>query len=208
MKKLVEQELTLKAIRFRDKAQWDSVRAVNRDWLSPWEATRPNIDHNAPLPSYYGMVMQLNKEMKALRSISLGIWIKENNEQILIGQITLGGIIFGAVFGSVLFTYLFAGILKWWDKVKEGMFSSKHPKKIFTKFNRRVIRIKHRFGLTGIAILTPIFLSIPIGAFLAERFYKDKKKVIIYLSISAISWCFVLYFIYLFFYDTLRAWLA
>ena len=104
----------------------------------------------------------------------------------------------GAVFGSVLFTYLFAGILKWWDKVKEGMFSSKHPKKIFTKFNRRVIRIKHRFGLTGIAILTPIFLSIPIGAFLAERFYKDKKKVIIYLSISAISWCFILYFIYLF----------
>jgi hypothetical protein len=88
------------------------------------------------------------------------------------------------------------------------MFSSKHPKKIFTKFNRRVIRIKHRFGLTGIAILTPIFLSIPIGAFLAERFYKDKKKVITYLSISAIAWCFVLYFIYLFFYDTFRAWLA
>ena len=114
----------------------------------------------------------------------------------------------GAVFGSIIFTYLFAGILKWWDKIKEGMFTSKHPKKIFTNFNRRVIRIKHRFGLTGIAILTPIFLSIPIGAFLAERFYKDKKKVIIYLSISAIAWCFVLYFIYLFFYDTFRAWFA
>lgn len=114
----------------------------------------------------------------------------------------------GAVFGSILFTYLFAGILKWWDKLKEGMFSSKHPKKIFTKFNRRVIRIKHRFGLTGIAILTPIFLSIPIGAFLAERFYKDKKKVIIYLSISAIAWCFLLYFIYLFFYDAFSSWFA
>jgi hypothetical protein len=114
----------------------------------------------------------------------------------------------GAVFGSILFTYLFAGILKWWDNLKEGMFSTKHPKKIFTKFNRRVIRIKHRFGLTGIAILTPIFLSIPIGAFLAERFYKDKKKVILYLSLSAIGWCFVLYFIYLFFYDTFKAWFA
>lgn len=112
----------------------------------------------------------------------------------------------GAVFGSVLFTYLFAGILKWWDKVKEKMFSSKHPKKIFTKFNRRVIRIKHRFGLKGIAILTPIFLSIPIGAFLAERFYKDKRKVIIYLSISSIAWCFLLYFVYLFFYDTFKSW--
>ena len=114
----------------------------------------------------------------------------------------------GAIFGSIVFTYLFAGILKWWDKFKDAMFSSKHPKKIFTKFNRRVIRIKHRFGLTGIAILTPIFLSIPIGAFLAERFYKDKKKVIIYLSISAIAWCFLLYFIYLFFYDTFRSWFA
>lgn len=112
----------------------------------------------------------------------------------------------GAIFGTVVFTYLFAGILKWWDKIKEGMFTTKHPKKIFTSFNRRVIKIKHRFGLTGIAILTPIFLSIPIGAFLAERFYKEKSKVILYLSLSSIFWCFALYFIYLFFYDTFISW--
>lgn len=112
----------------------------------------------------------------------------------------------GAIVGSIVFTYVFAGILKWWDRLKEGMFTSKHPKKIFTKFNRRVIRIKHRFGLTGIAILTPIFLSIPIGAFLAERFYKDKGKVILYLSVSAIFWCFTLYFVFLYFYDTFRSW--
>lgn len=112
----------------------------------------------------------------------------------------------GAIFGTIVFTYLFAGILKWWDRLKEGMFTSKHPKKIFTKSNRRIIRIKHRFGLTGIAILTPIFLSIPIGAFLAERFYKDKGKVILYLSTSAVLWCFALYFIFLFFYDTFKSW--
>ena len=110
----------------------------------------------------------------------------------------------GAIFGTVFFTYLSAGLLKWWDKLKDKWFTSKHQKKIFTKSNRRVIRIKHRFGLTGIAILTPIFLSIPIGAFLAERFYKDKKKVIIYLSISAIFWCFTLYFIFLFFYTSFK----
>ena len=100
MKKLVDGELFLKPIRFRDKAQWDSVRAVNRDWLSPWEATRPNIDHKSALPSYYGMVMQLNREMRALRSISLGVWLNENKDQVLIGQITLGGIIFGAMRGA------------------------------------------------------------------------------------------------------------
>ena len=110
----------------------------------------------------------------------------------------------GAIFGTVVFTYLSAGILKWWDKLKDKWFTSKHPKKIFTKSNRRVIRIKHRFGLTGIAILTPIFLSIPVGAFLAERFYKDKKKVITYLSISAIFWSVTLYFMFLFFYTSFK----
>jgi len=114
----------------------------------------------------------------------------------------------GSVVGSVVFTYLFAGILKWWDRLRHTYFKPKHPKKVFTSFNRRVIRIKHRFGLTGIAILTPIFLSIPIGAFLAERFYKDKKKVITYLSISAIFWCIVLYFIFLFFYDIFKSWFS
>ena len=94
MKRLIDHELTLKPIRFRDKGAWDAIRAINRDWLSPWEATRPQIDSTSPLPSYYGMVLQLNKEIRALRSISLGIWLKENKSEVLIGQITLGGIIF------------------------------------------------------------------------------------------------------------------
>lgn len=100
MKKLTDNEITLRAIRFRDKSQWDAVRAVNREWLSPWEATRPNMDRNLPLPTYYTMVFQLNKEIRALRSISFGIWLIENKNEILIGQITLGGIIFGAMRGA------------------------------------------------------------------------------------------------------------
>jgi [ribosomal protein S5]-alanine N-acetyltransferase len=100
LKKLVDHEIVLKPIRFRDKNQWDSVRSINRDWLSPWEATRPRVDQDNPLPSYYGMVMQLNREMKALRSISLGIFLSEKGSEKLIGQITLGGIIFGAMRGA------------------------------------------------------------------------------------------------------------
>jgi hypothetical protein len=111
----------------------------------------------------------------------------------------------GAILGSVVFTYLSAGILKWWARLKERWFPSKKPKKIFTSGNRRIIRIKRRFGLAGIAVITPVLLSIPIGAFLAERFYKDKKKVILYLSISGVVWCFVFYFAFLFFYDTFKA---
>jgi hypothetical protein len=111
----------------------------------------------------------------------------------------------GAVLGTVVFTYLSAGILKWWSRLKERWFPSKTPKKKFTSGNRRVIRIKRRFGLVGIAVITPVILSIPIGAFLAERFFKDKKKVILYLSVSGVIWCFVFYFAFLFFYDTFKA---
>ena len=138
MKKLVDGELFLKPIRFRDKARWDSVRAVNRDWLSPWEATRPNIDHKSALPSYYGMVMQLNREIRALRSISLGVWLNENKDQVLIGQITLGGIIFGAMRG--------AHIGYWIDQRFANRGYTTRAVKLLTKFGFERLRL-HRIEI-------------------------------------------------------------
>ncbi len=138
MKKLVDGELFLKPIRFRDKAQWDSVRAVNRDWLSPWEATRPNIDHKSALPSYYGMVMQLNRETRALRSISLGVWLNEDKDQVLIGQITLGGIIFGAMRG--------AHIGYWIDQRFANRGYTTRAVKLLTKFGFEQLRL-HRIEI-------------------------------------------------------------
>jgi len=138
LKKLVDGELLLKPIRFRDKSQWDSVRAINRDWLSPWEATRPNIDHKSALPSYYGMVMQLNRELRALRSISLGIWLNENQDQVLIGQITLGGIIFGAMRG--------AHIGYWIDQRFANRGYTTRAVKLLTKFGFEQLRL-HRIEI-------------------------------------------------------------
>jgi hypothetical protein len=112
----------------------------------------------------------------------------------------------GGISGAVVFTYLSAGILKWWERFKARWFSHHHSKKKFTKANRRIIRIKNRFGLLGISILSPILLSIPVGAFLGERFYKKKSKVILYLSGSVVFWSFTLYFLFLFFYNTFRSW--
>lgn len=111
----------------------------------------------------------------------------------------------GAIFSTIVFTYLSDGIIKWWNKLKEKLITKKGPKKHFTKSNRRIIKIKNRFGLIGIAALTPILLSIPLGAFLAERFYKDKKKVIIYISIATVFWSNALYFIFLLAYKGYKA---
>jgi len=98
---LTTSDLRLQALRFRDKSAWNTVRAQNRDWLAPWEATIPSVpDEDAPdvrqLPSYFEMVRTLNSEARAGRSYSFAIWHQRN----LVGQISLGGVILGAMRGA------------------------------------------------------------------------------------------------------------
>jgi hypothetical protein len=102
------------------------------------------------------------------------------------------------VFGTVVFTYFSAALLKWW-----GNFSKKRQdavrKKIFTKGNRRIINIKNKFGLAGLAAIMPVFPGIAIGSFLAERFFSNKQKIILYFSISIMVWSVGIYFLFYFF---------
>ncbi len=113
----------------------------------------------------------------------------------------------GGIGGSIFYVFLSAAIIKWWNNYKHKNFTFK-KKPTFTKSNRRIIRIKNRFGLIGITALTPVILSIPLGAFLAERFYKKKSKVIAYLSVTVMATSVVFYFIYYLFYDSLKGWLS
>ncbi|MBK9284513.1 MAG: hypothetical protein IPM51_09365 [Sphingobacteriaceae bacterium] len=112
----------------------------------------------------------------------------------------------GGIAGAIFYTHLSAGIIKWWEKYKieKNLFQNK---RIFTKSNRRIIRIKNKFGLMGIAAMAPLFLSIPLGAFLAERFYKKKSKVILAISLWVMIWSVVFYLIYYYFYDFFKGWL-
>jgi len=91
-------DISLRPLRFRDRKRWNQVRAENRDWRSPWEATIPLISQEiyAELPSFFGMVKILNHEARNGRSLSFAIW----HQSQLIGQITLGGIMYGAMRGG------------------------------------------------------------------------------------------------------------
>jgi [ribosomal protein S5]-alanine N-acetyltransferase len=92
-------EIFLRPLRFRDRGQWNLVREQNRAWLSPWEATIPRLNTDGEfqhLPSYFEMVRTLNSEARAARSYSFAIWHGHN----LIGQISLGGVILGALRGG------------------------------------------------------------------------------------------------------------
>jgi ribosomal-protein-alanine N-acetyltransferase len=95
---LQSNEIRLQPLRFRDRRKWAQVRAENRDWLSPWEATLPHVPGygQQELPSFLEMLRVINSEANDGRSYSLMVW-HENN---LIGQITMGGIIYGAMRGA------------------------------------------------------------------------------------------------------------
>lgn len=50
------------------------------------------------------------------------------------------------------------------------------PKKKFTRMNKLIVRIKRRFGIIGVSMYAPFFLSVPIGSIVAAKFYgKDKR---------------------------------
>lgn len=62
------------------------------------------------------------------------------------------------------------------------------PKKSFTRTNKIIIIVKQRFGLLGISLLTPLLLSIPIGCFLAVRYFNDKQRILVYMFGSILFW--------------------
>ena len=93
-------DLVLRPLRNRDRSTWEEVRELNREWLEPWEATRPEIEAGEPLPSYFQMISRYRSEAKALRSITLGLWYLDGGSWKFIGQITLGGIVMGAYRGA------------------------------------------------------------------------------------------------------------
>lgn len=69
------------------------------------------------------------------------------------------------------------------------------PKKkvrLFSRKNRYMVRLKSTYGFWGIIIATPIFLTIPIGAFLANKYYGRQKHVVVYMILSIVGWGAVL----------------
>jgi hypothetical protein len=109
----------------------------------------------------------------------------------------------GGIVGVVVFFFLSRWILVLYSryffyyahllKTKiYGFFNITVPKFIparrFTKRNRMIIKIVNKFGMFGIVILTPVLLSIPIGTFIATRYYSANRFLLLYLSASVFFW--------------------
>ncbi len=110
---------------------------------------------------------------------------------------TLGGVI-----GILVFYYAGSLIAAWWNHIKALVKSNfvrrpaevleRRPKRHFTQTNKMIVKIKRRFGLAGIAFVTPCIISIPVGTLVAVAFYRKRKPILLYLFVSLLLWSIVL----------------
>lgn len=99
----------------------------------------------------------------------------------------------GGTVGFFFFFYFAMLVNRFWTK----LFPRK--KKVFSRKNKLIVRVRSSFGLIGVALLTPCLLSVPIGSILAANYYKENKATIPTFILSIWFWavaisCTIVYF--------------
>lgn len=94
----------------------------------------------------------------------------------------------GGLFGILFFRFIWKWIIIFWNKYAlKKQCAEVVPIKI-TKRKRYIVRVKNKYGYWGIIILTPVLLSIPLGVFLLQRYYRFYKYRFTTLSLTLIVW--------------------
>lgn len=99
----------------------------------------------------------------------------------------------GGIVGFIVF-FRFGILLSAWF---QSRFKRKR-KRLFSKKNRFIVRIKSSYGRVGIALLTPCLISIPIGAVISANYFSNRKGTIPINILSVILWSFILTYITLY----------
>ncbi len=85
---------------------------------------------------------------------------------------------------TVVFLFAFAG-----DWVRDKVINRFYPKrKRFSERNRKFVAIWKKYGVAGVAFLTPLILTPVGGTLLAISFGSPRDKLILYMFISASAW--------------------
>lgn len=109
----------------------------------------------------------------------------------------LEAMLFGAASGALgVGVFMFAGefLNKWIDIIIDKLRGKQRKPRIRKKFSKRtrqIVRLKNKYGLVGIAFLSPVFLSIPVGVFLAVRYFSNRKLVFTYMMGGVLLWSLI-----------------
>ncbi|MFY0608100.1 MAG: hypothetical protein JXR10_15380 [Cyclobacteriaceae bacterium] len=115
---------------------------------------------------------------------------------------TIGVSVLGMMTTVYLLTYFGEGM-----RIIFRRFSfRKKPRKVFSPKKRKFVKIFRKYGVPGIAFLTPILLSPPGGAILANAFKGKSKEIIKWMWIFGVFWSVVLTLAVKYAGDQLQAW--
>lgn len=88
----------------------------------------------------------------------------------------------GMMTSVVVFSHLGMEIRRRW------MLRFRKVRPRFTRSNRRMVAIWSRYGLGGVAFLTPLLFSPIVGTILALSFGESPKRIVGAMFLSAIFW--------------------
>ncbi len=92
----------------------------------------------------------------------------------------------GMMLAVLIFTFAGTQIRKWW----QGKFGSKN-KKLFTPRKRNMVKIWRKYGIWGVAALTPLIFTPIGGTMIAVSFGEKKPKILLTMFISAVVWALI-----------------
>ncbi len=132
----------------------------------------------------YASVIALSS-LKVLPGLGLALVYDMNALEIFI-CLSAGGIL-----GVFLFTLAGEQIRNWLKRRRREKHKD-NPKPIKIRKARRILRIWHKYGLIGVALLTPPVISPPFGSIIAVAFREKRSRILLFMSISVIIWAAIL----------------
>ena len=99
--------------------------------------------------------------------------------------------ILGGALGVYLYTFFGSIIKKTYLSIR---YKKTTPKK-FSKWNRAMIHFRKRFGMLGIALLSPVLLSIPVGVILAIQITNSKLKIFLFMFSGCLFWSLIFFLV-------------
>ena len=94
----------------------------------------------------------------------------------------------GGLMGVAIYSYFGNEIRNYFDARKRRKGKLRHPNKQKIKRLRLILGVWKKYGIYGIAFLTPPILSPPVGTLIALAFGEKAPRIVLFMGISCFFW--------------------
>ena len=91
----------------------------------------------------------------------------------------------GMMLAVLIFTFAGSEIRKWW----QGKFGKN--RKTFTPRKRNMVKVWRKYGIWGVAVLTPLIFTPIGGTMIAVSFGEKKSKILFAMLLSGTFWALI-----------------